>query len=65
MNETPKFVVRPRKPAIGKSSVVSVRIPDETIHTLDELAKNTGRARNELIVKCIDYALSNLEIVDE
>lgn len=65
MNETPKFIVHPRKPAVGKSSVISVRIPDDTIKSLDKLASDTGRTRNELILKCIDYALSNLEIADD
>lgn len=65
MSETPKFIVHPRRPAIGKSSVISVRIPDETVKSLDQLAFNTGRTRNELILKCIDYALSNLEIADD
>ena len=65
MSETAKFVVHPRKPAVGKSSVISVRIPDETIKNLDELASATGRTRNDLILKCIDYAISNLEIAEQ
>lgn len=65
MSDTPKFVIHPRKPAVGRSSVISVRIPDETVKNLDKLAADTGRTRNELILKCIDYALSNLEIADE
>lgn len=65
MSATAKFIVHPRKPAVGKSSVISVRIPDETIQSLDKLASATGRTRNELILKCIDYALSNLEIAED
>lgn len=65
MSVTPKFIVHPRKPAVGKSSVISVRIPDKTIQSLDKLASATGRTRNELILKCIDYALSNLEIAED
>lgn len=65
MNETSKFIVHPRKPAVGKSTVISVRIPDKMIKSLDELASDTGRTRNELILKCIDYALSNLEIAED
>ena len=60
-----KFVVRPRKPAFGKTSVVSARLPDEMIETLDEVAKKTGRTRNELIQMCIDCALKKLEISDQ
>ena len=60
-----KFVVRPRKPAFGKTSVVSARLPDEMIEALDEVAKKTGRTRNELIQMCIDFALNNLEISEQ
>lgn len=60
-----KFVVRPRNPAFGKTSVVSARLPDNMIEELDKVAKQTGRTRNELIQMCIDYALKNLEISEK
>ena len=49
---------------IGKTSVVSARLPDEMIAELDNIAQKTGRTRNELIQMSIDYALKNLEIED-
>ena len=57
-----KFVVHPRKPAFGKTSVVSARLPDDMIEELDKVARQTGRTRNELIQMCIDYSLQNIEI---
>ena len=60
-----KFVVRPRKPAFGKTSVVSTRLPDTVIEELDAIAQKTGRSRNELIQMCIDFALENLEIRED
>lgn len=57
-----KFIVRPRKPAFGKTSVVSARLPDDMIEELDKIAKKTDRTRNELIQMCIDFALKNIEI---
>lgn len=60
-----KFVVRPRKPAFGKTSVVSTRLPDTVIEELDAIAQKTGRSRNELIQMCIDFALENLEIKED
>lgn len=60
-----KFVVHPRKPAFGKTSVVSARLPDTVISELDDISRKTGRSRNELIQMCIDFALENLEIQDE
>lgn len=62
--EGDKFIVTPRKPAVGKSTVVSVRMPDKTIAQLEEIAGRTGRTRNELVLMCIDYALARLEIED-
>ena len=60
-----KFVVRPRKPAFGKTSVVSTRLPDTVIEELDTISQKTGRSRNELIQMCIDFALENLEIRED
>lgn len=60
-----KFIVHPRRPPYGKTSVVSARLPDETVKALDEIAKTTGRSRNELIQMCIDFALKNLEIPEQ
>lgn len=60
-----KFVVRPRKPAFGKTSVVSARLPKDMIEKLDKVAEKTGRTRNELIQMCIDYALKNIEISEQ
>ena len=57
-----KFIVPPRKPAFGKTTVVSARLPDDMVGELDRIAKQTGRTRNELIQMCIDYALKNIEI---
>lgn len=60
-----KFVVRPRRPAFGKTSVVSARLPDDMISELDKVAQQTGRTRNELIQMCIDFALQRLEISNQ
>ena len=60
-----KFVVHHRKSPFGKTSVVSARLPDTVINELDDIARQTGRSRNELIQMCIDFALENLEIKDD
>lgn len=60
-----KFVVHPNKKPFGKTSVISARLPDETIRRLDEVAQKTGRSRNELMMMCVEYALENLEIPEE
>lgn len=40
----------------------SVRIKDETVARLDDLAKETGRSRNELVNLLLDYAIDNCEV---
>ena len=40
----------------------SIRIKDETVLNLDELAKQTNRSRNELINILLDFAINNCEV---
>ena len=46
----------------GDSTVVSIRLPDELVKALDKIAEETGRTRNEVIQKCLSFAVDNLEI---
>ncbi len=46
----------------GDSAVVSVRLPDELVKKIDEIADETGRTRNEVVQKCLAYSVDNLEI---
>ena len=48
----------------GDSSVVSVRLPNDMIQKLDAIAEQTGRTRNEIIQKCLDYSIQNIEVTD-
>lgn len=59
--EKEKFVVKVKK-NYGETSVVSARFPMEIVKKLDHAANNTGRTRNELILLCIEYALTKLEV---
>ncbi len=40
----------------------SIRLKDETVNRLDELADMTNRSRNELINILLDYAMNNCEV---
>lgn len=40
----------------------SIRIKDETVDALDNLAQETNRSRNELINLLLDYAIQNSEV---
>lgn len=46
----------------GDSSVVSVRLPNELIESLDRISKTTGRTRNDIMQRCLEFAIENLEI---
>ena len=43
----------------------SIRIKDETVARLDDIATKTNRSRNDLINMLLDYAMDYCEIHDE
>jgi predicted transcriptional regulator len=56
-----KLVINSKKYS-GESAVVSLRIPNELLSKLDKIADDTKRTRNDIIQKCLEYAVDNLEI---
>ena len=64
MVEKSKLTIKKRNPLKGEdgSKVISVRIKDEIIHRLDELAKETNRSRNEIIGILLEFGLDNVEV---
>ena len=58
--EIPKLIIPPKKYK-GETTVISVRMPKDMITDIDEIAKMTGRTRNELLLTCIEFALDNIE----
>lgn len=40
----------------------SIRIKDETVARLNELAEQTNRSRNELVNILLDYGMDNCEV---
>ena len=40
----------------------SIRIKEETVASLDKLADETNRSRNEIINILLDYAIENSEV---
>ncbi|MBQ9794900.1 MAG: ribbon-helix-helix protein, CopG family [Clostridia bacterium] len=53
-----------KKPLRGEDGykTFSIRIKDETVQKLDDLARESNRSRNELINLLLDYAIANSEI---
>ena len=60
-----KLIVRPKRPK-GEDGhkILSIRIKDDTVARLDDIAAKTGRSRNEIIGMFLEYALDN-SIIDE
>ena len=58
-----KLVIK-KKPLKGEDGykTFSIRIKDETVASLDKLAADTNRSRNELINILLDYAMDNCEV---
>lgn len=46
----------------GETAPVTARLSVELIEKIDSIAGETGRTRNEIIQKCMEYAIENLEI---
>jgi len=63
--ENKKFIVKTKKSYYERTSVVSVRFPNSLLDRLDVVSNKTGRSRNELVLMCVDFALNNIQIVDE
>ena len=62
--EDVKFVVSPKR-YTEETQVFSVRMPKDMIRDLDAVAQKTGRTRNEIITKSIEFTLEHLEITDK
>ena len=49
----------------GDTAVISLRLPVELVATLDEIAKVTGRTRNDIMQRCLEFSIDNLEIEEK
>ena len=55
-----RFSIPPRR-FRGETAVVTSRLPVELISLLDNLSRQTGRSRNEVIQLCLEYAIDNMD----
>lgn len=44
--------------------IFSVRVKEDVVNQIDTIASDTGRSRNELIGKFLEYAISHCQIED-
>ena len=59
------FVIKPKVVGEDGYRVFSIRIRENLVAELDEIAKKTGRSRNELIGMFLDYAVHHYTIEEE
>ena len=57
-----KLVITKKLKGDDGHKVFSIRIKDETVARLDDIAKKTNRSRNDLINMLLDYAMDYCEI---
>ena len=62
---TQKLVITKKPKGEDGHKVFSIRIKDETVERLDDIAKKTNRSRNDLINMLLDFAMDYSEIEDE
>ena len=60
-----KLVITKKEMGEDGLKVFSIRIKDETVARLDEIARNTNRSRNDLINMLLDYAMDYCEIEEK
>ena len=58
-----KLIISKKLKGEDGHKIFSVRIKDETVARLDDIAKKTNRSRNDLINMLLDYAMDYCEIV--
>ncbi len=64
--DTSRLIVKAKRPK-GEDGhkIFSIRIKEDTVSRLDEIAKKTGRSRNELIGTFLEFALDNCSIEEQ
>lgn len=58
----PVLRIAPKK-YTGETTIISMRVAKDMIKQIDEIARNTGRNRNEILSMSLEFALNHMEIV--
>lgn len=62
MSDDKLIITKKRPKGEDGYKVFSIRLKDDIIIQLESISKKTGRSRNELIGKLLEYALENCVI---
>lgn len=57
-----KFILQQQSTSGIDTDVISIRIPHTLTERLDEASQKSGYSRNQVIMKCCEFALERLEI---
>ena len=60
-----KLVITKKLKGDDGHKTFSIRIKDETVQRLDDIASKTDRSRNDLINMLLDYAMDYCEIQED
>ncbi|MBQ8174396.1 MAG: ribbon-helix-helix protein, CopG family [Clostridia bacterium] len=60
-NKTKRFIITPK---VERSVTLTVRLETELNSYIEQIARKSGRSRNELINKALRFAFDNLEFID-
>ena len=60
-----KLIITKKMKGEDGHKTFSIRIKDETLSRLDDIAKKSNRSRNDLINMLLDYAMDYCEIQDD
>ena len=58
----PTLRITPKK-YTGETTVLSMRVAKDMLRDIDEIAKRTGRNRNEILSLSLECALNHAEII--
>lgn len=59
--DEPVLRIAPKKYG-GETTILSMRIPKELLKDIDHVAALTGRTRNEILMKSLEFSLNHMEI---
>ena len=57
----PVLKITPKK-YNGETTIISMRVARDMIREIDEIARSTGRNRNEILSMSLEFALNHMEI---
>ena len=49
------------RPIKQEKTIISIRLDIDLLDTIDDISTKTDISRNEFIIQCIEYAISNIE----